>query len=146
MADFTFAIVVPLASPNQPVATSKDDTELASRPLISSELGASKISRWYPPRPASIAHRALCHALIWRVQCAIRRASVGTDRLVMQSEVFLGLRVIGAPDRQIDRLAVFLLACGIAIQHDRRSTSEKSEADPGQLEDSLRLSKANPGD
>jgi len=39
MADFTFAIVVPLASPIQPVATSKDDTELASRPLISSELG-----------------------------------------------------------------------------------------------------------
>ena len=63
----------------------------------------------------------------------------------MQSEVFLGLRVIGAPDRQIDRLAVFLLACGIAI-HDRRSTSEKSEADPGQLEDSLRLLEANPGD
>jgi hypothetical protein len=28
---------------------------------------------------------------------------------------------------------VFLLACGIAIQHDRRSTSEKPEADPGSL-------------
>src|SRR5260370_21788181 len=68
MADFAFAIVVPLASPIQTVATSKDDTELASRPLISSELGASKISTWYPPRPASIAHRALCHALIWRVR------------------------------------------------------------------------------
>src|SRR5260370_31937117 len=71
MADFAFAIVVPLASPIQTVATSKDDTELASRPLISSELGASKISTWYPPRPASIAHRALCHALIWRVLQAI---------------------------------------------------------------------------
>ncbi len=42
MADFTFAIVVPLASPIQPVAMSKDDTELASRPLISSELGRLK--------------------------------------------------------------------------------------------------------
>ena len=84
MADFAIAIAVSPASPIQPVATSKDDTELASRPLISSELGASKISRWYPPRPASIAHRALCHALIWRVRPGdhrcyrpIRRSRVG---------------------------------------------------------------------
>jgi len=39
MADITFAIVVPLASPIQPVATSKHDTEYALRPLVSSELG-----------------------------------------------------------------------------------------------------------
>jgi len=42
MANFIFAIVVPLASPIQPVATSKQHTEYTSRPLISSELGASR--------------------------------------------------------------------------------------------------------
>src|SRR5258708_40115893 len=44
MADFTSAIVVPLASPIQPAATSKHDTEYTLRPLVSSELGASRIS------------------------------------------------------------------------------------------------------
>jgi len=34
MADFTFAIVVPLASPIQPVATSKHDTEYTLRQLL----------------------------------------------------------------------------------------------------------------
>jgi len=34
MADFTFAIVVPLASPIQLVATSKQPRGCASRPLI----------------------------------------------------------------------------------------------------------------
>jgi len=39
MAGFTFAIVVPLASPIQPAATSKQDTQYTLRPLVSSELG-----------------------------------------------------------------------------------------------------------
>ena len=51
MADFTFAIVVPLASPIQPVATLKDGTELTSRPLISSELGAFRNFKMVPAAP-----------------------------------------------------------------------------------------------
>ena len=54
MADITFAIVVPLASPIEPVATSKHETEYTLRPLVSSELGAFRISRWYASSPASI--------------------------------------------------------------------------------------------
>src|SRR5260370_19649585 len=68
MPAFPSPIVVPCASPIKPVATKKDDKELPPPPLTSRERGGSKISRWYPPRPASIAHRALCHALIWRVR------------------------------------------------------------------------------
>ncbi len=66
MADFTFAIVVPLASPIQTVATSKHDhdTEYTSRPLISQELRAFRTLRWSPSSRASIAQ---CHALVWRV-------------------------------------------------------------------------------
>jgi hypothetical protein len=40
MADFTCAIVVPLASPIPPVATLEHDTRYTLRPLISSELRA----------------------------------------------------------------------------------------------------------
>src|SRR5260221_7050580 len=81
MADFTFAIVVSLASPIQPVATSKHDTEYTLRQLLIGtrrvqnfmmvrvELGVNRSMEEFAT-PSSGASYPRCRAG--------RRASVGT--------------------------------------------------------------------
>src|SRR5258708_2273697 len=88
MADFTFAIVVPLASPIQPVATSKHDTEYTLRPLISLELEAFwqfTMVRVAPSVNRSVEDYATPSSGACHPRCrASRRASVGTHRSVVQ--------------------------------------------------------------
>src|SRR5882757_3028378 len=83
MAAFTFAIVVPLASPIKPVATSKHDIGHTLRPLASSEPGAFRI-RWMmvlvePVVNRSIGACAPARAHVIHRHRAIRRAPLGTD-------------------------------------------------------------------
>jgi hypothetical protein len=84
MAAFTFAIVVPLASPIKPVATSKHDIEYTLRPLDLSEPGAFRIS-WMMVLVEPVVNRSIeacAQPRLARVilqQRAIRRASLGTD-------------------------------------------------------------------
>ena len=77
MADFTFAIVVPLASPIQPVATSTLDTEDTSRTAISSELGALSVFNMMPVEPG--VNRGVCLAFR-RVLARIQHKPENTRR------------------------------------------------------------------
>ena len=74
MADFTFAIVVPLASPIRPVATPEFDV---------GTWGVQDF-KMVPVEAAVNSSIERLSRLVWRVSCAIRRASVSTNRLVMQ--------------------------------------------------------------
>jgi hypothetical protein len=87
MADFTFAIVVPLASPIQPVATSTHDRgHVTTAHLIGA--GGVQDFKMIPVEPgvnSSMENYVAPRSGACSAQCrAMRRALVGTNRLVMQ--------------------------------------------------------------
>src|SRR5882757_1963561 len=101
MAAFTFAIVVPLASPNKPVATSKHDIEHTLRPLDSSEPGAFRIG-WMMVLVERGVNKSIeaCAPALARVilqHRAIGRAPLGTE--IMQRTKLL-VQMHNSPNRE----------------------------------------------
>ena len=85
MADFIFAIVVPLASPIQPAVTSKHDIEHTLRRQPSSELSAFRVFKMIRVEPdvnRSMEDYATPSSGVCRpLSRASRRTSVDTNRL-----------------------------------------------------------------